>query len=107
MSDTAHNTEKNKAIDAIRGHLTALRESRPSLVLANGRPQKIRAKIEAIVASSREIFIQEGHAGLSLRRVADHAGIAVGNLNYYFPTKRSLLDAMLRETLAGLCRRTS
>lgn len=100
MPDAPHAIQKNKAIDAMRQHLIALRQNRPSVLLARGRPAKIRAKIEAIIASARDSFVKDGHAGLSLRRVADHAGIAVGNLNYYFPTKRSLLDAMLRETLA-------
>ena len=101
MSRAQQNIEKRKAIGAIRAHLHVLRENRPSLILSNGKSARTRAKIEHIIYAAREIFTKEGHAGLSLRKVAAHAGIAVGNLNYYFPTKRALLDAMLHETLAN------
>lgn len=101
MSRAQQNIEKRKAIGAIRAHLNVLREHRPSLILSNGKSARTRAKIEQIIRSARAVFTQAGHAGLSLRKVAAHAGVAVGNLNYYFPTKRALLDAMLRETLAN------
>lgn len=84
----------------MREHLEALRDNRPSLICADGRNRKAREKITRILAAAREVFTCDGHAGLSLRKVAGRAGVAVGNLTYYFPAKRDLLDAMLHETLA-------
>ncbi|MBY0421301.1 MAG: TetR/AcrR family transcriptional regulator [Parvularculaceae bacterium] len=54
----------------------------------------------SIMVAARTVFLREGHAGLSMRMVAVEAGIALGNLSYYFPSKRSLLEAMLQEELA-------
>lgn len=45
-------------------------------------------------AASR-ILIQEGYNGFTLRKVADAAGISIGNLNYHYPTKVALIDALL------------
>ncbi len=93
------NTEKEKAIGTIIVHLEELCSNRPSVRLSVGKTDKTSTTIQKIIISARDIFIQEGHAGLTLRQVADDAGIAVGNLTYHFPTKRSLLDAMLYESL--------
>lgn len=91
---------KNKAIEAIVAHLDQLRANRPTRKLAEGRADKTGDTIKRIITAARDIFTRDGHAGLSLRKVADQAGIAVGNLTYHFPSKRALLDAMLKEALA-------
>ncbi|MGF1544585.1 MAG: helix-turn-helix domain-containing protein [Parvularculaceae bacterium] len=91
---------KSKAIDAIQDHLQAIRAQRPSIVSAADRSAKGARTISIILAAAREVFVDSGHAGLSLRKVAERAGVAVGNVNYYFASKRELLDAMLREILA-------
>ncbi len=97
-SHSLENAEKTKAMGAILAHLEEVKRNRPSDVAARKTPKTGRT-VEKIIAAARDIFIQEGHAGLSLRKVADRAGIAVGNLTYHFPTKRALLRAMLRESL--------
>lgn len=61
-----------------------------------GKSKKGQRTVKKILNSAHEIFIRDGHAGLSLRSVADHAGIALGNLTYHFPTKDILLQDMLR-----------
>jgi AcrR family transcriptional regulator len=48
-----------------------------------------------ILAEATDIFINRGYGELSVRNVAKAAGISVGNLCYYFPSKESLLHAML------------
>jgi AcrR family transcriptional regulator len=56
--------------------------------------------IASILRAARTVFVRDGHAGLTMRKVADEAGVVVGNVSYYFPSKRMLLEAMLREELA-------
>jgi TetR/AcrR family transcriptional regulator len=99
MLQSQRSVEKNASSDAIIAHLEELRSNRPSVVLAAGKTAKAGETIRKIIAAARQVFIQVGHAGLTQRDVADAAGIAVGNLTYYFPTKRALLDAMLLEGL--------
>lgn len=54
---------------------------------------------ESIVAAAETVLVRFGHAGFTLKRVADCAGIAVGNLSYHFPTKDSLLELLVSQTL--------
>lgn len=73
---------------------------RPTISLVAGKADRSSETIQKIIGSAREIFTREGHGGLSLRKVAEDAGIAVGNLTYHFPTKRSLVHAVLHEAQA-------
>ncbi len=92
--------QKDRAIAEIETYLAAQQTARPSIALAVGRSQKAAATIAHILAAAHRVFIRDGHAGLSLRKVADEADVAVGNVSYYFDTKRALIEALLREALA-------
>ena len=92
--------QTEKALDAILSHLGELRSARPTVLLSENKVGRSQATIRRILASAQVVFTRDGHAGLSLRKVADDAGIAVGNLTYHFPTKIELINAMLREALA-------
>lgn len=48
-----------------------------------------------ILNVARDLLIDEGYHNFSLRKVAENAGIRVGNLQYYFPAKSDLVKAML------------
>ncbi len=91
---------KRRAIAEIETYLREQRTARPSVALAEGRSAKAAATIGHILAAGHRVFVRDGHAGLTLRKVADEAGIAVGNVNYYFESKRALIDAVLCEALA-------
>ena len=68
---------------------------------AGGRVESPKGK--AILAASTEVFLDEGFASFSLRRVAQAMGISLGTLQYYFPT----LDDLLGATLVGLMNRAN
>jgi AcrR family transcriptional regulator len=88
------------AVAQIHDYLEDLRATRPSVALAADRSPKGRETLSAILAASQRVFERDGHAGLSLRKVASVAGVSVGNVNYYFASKRDLIEATLREALA-------
>ncbi len=71
------------------------------------RPSYRRGKQtqELIVAAAETVLVRFGHAGFTLKRVADIAGITVGNLCYHFPTKDSLLELLIDQTLAEYAKR--
>jgi AcrR family transcriptional regulator len=46
---------------------------------------------EQIVRAAAESLLESGYAGTSVRSIAARAGVAIGNLQYYFPTKSELL----------------
>ena len=54
----------------------------------------------AILRESEAVLVELGHAGFSVRKVAERLGLAVGNVNYYFPTRDSLLIALIQRLLA-------
>ena len=94
-----HSTSASR-IAAIVNYLEELQQLRPSVRLGADRSTKGGKTLGSILGAARAVFLREGHAGLSMRMVANEAGIALGNLSYYFPSKRSLLEAMLQEELA-------
>ncbi len=96
----AASDETEIALNVIVDHLESLRSERPTVQIATGKTDRARVTIAKILAAAHLVFTEYGHAGLSLRKVADEAGIAVGNLTYHFPSKHALIDAMLREALA-------
>src|ERR1700694_5930219 len=46
---------------------------------------------ELIVRAAAESLLENGYAGTSVRSIASRAGVAIGNLQNYFPTKSELL----------------
>lgn len=50
---------------------------------------------DQILQSAVRVLVDQGYAALSLRKIADHCGMKVGNLSYYFPTKDLLITALL------------
>jgi len=46
---------------------------------------------ELIVRAAADSLLENGYSGTSVRAIASRAGVAIGNLQYYFPTKSELL----------------
>jgi AcrR family transcriptional regulator len=58
----------------------------PAVLPASGLSAK-----ELIVRAAAESLLENGYSGTSVRSIASRAGVAIGNLQYYFPTKSELL----------------
>ncbi|MEY8200808.1 MAG: TetR/AcrR family transcriptional regulator [Colwellia sp.] len=52
-------------------------------------------RIKLILEAAEQLLIDNGYNNFSMRKVAAKAGVSVGNLQYYFPTKDKLLEAVL------------
>ena len=63
--------------------------------MAIAKSSKGEERREAIEAAARRMLLDEGYAGVSLRRIATKLGISVGNLQYYFPTKDDLVESVI------------
>ncbi len=46
---------------------------------------------QQIVQAAAASLLENGYAGTSVRAIASRAGVPIGNLQYYFPTKSELL----------------
>src|SRR5437899_2092160 len=55
---------------------------------------------DQIVRAAAESLLESGYAGTSVRSIASRAGVAIGNLQYYFPTKSELLVEAWRHLTA-------
>jgi len=55
---------------------------------------------ELIIRAAAESLLENGYAGTSVRTIAARAGVAIGNLQYYFPTKSELLVEAWRHLTA-------
>lgn len=64
-----------------------------------GASRKGQERSEAILDAAERLLVEEGHAALSLRGVAQRAGIRLGNLQYYFATREELVRALLARVL--------
>ena len=58
-----------------------------------------KAQVRKILDESRSLLINEGHAGLTLRKVARNLDISLGNLTYYFASKDQLIQALIADLL--------
>ncbi|NRD52681.1 TetR/AcrR family transcriptional regulator [Corallococcus exiguus] len=56
-------------------------------------------RVERILDATMEVLAGDGYAGLSLRVVAQRAGVSLGNLQYYFPAKQDVVRALLARYL--------
>ncbi|MBH5397888.1 TetR family transcriptional regulator [Bradyrhizobium sp. CNPSo 4010] len=57
--------------------------------------QRSRATVEALVEATARILVREGFEKASTNRIADVAGVSVGSLYQYFPSKEALVAAVI------------
>lgn len=72
-----------------------------------GRPagDGARRAREAIVGAARRLFLAEGFAAVSMRRIAEAAGVTPAMIHYYFKGKDGLYQAVFEETAAPVFRK--
>ena len=63
--------------------------------------ERSRKAVSDILISARDVLVEQGYPRLTMRNVAERAGISVGNLNYYFANKQDLLRELLQAIIQG------
>lgn len=61
-----------------------------------GRPRKDGNHRETILNKAEIAFAEGGYAGISIRDIADRAGVNQGLIRYYFESKQQLFDEVYR-----------
>lgn len=57
---------------------------------------KGQERLAEVLAAAERLLRDRGPDGFTLRAVADEVGISLGNLQYYFPTRAELLEAVFQ-----------
>lgn len=70
-------------------------------------PRPSRHVDQALLRSGRVLFPGAGCAGLSMRAVAEHAGVRVGMVHYHFGSKENFLRALLQQLYEEMFERLS
>ena len=71
------------------------REGASETVRRSGSRASSRRTRKDILGASKRVLATHGYARFTLRRVAREAGVTVGNLVYHYPTKRTLVRALI------------
>ena len=111
--------------DDVRATASTMRPKRPSSLLAfsdnvrrdmakvsqrrKGKPrtpsqERSRETVDAILTAATRLFGREGYARTTTNRIADAAGVSVGSLYQYFPSKGAIAIELMRryrERLVG------
>lgn len=63
-----------------------------------GRPRGVTEARAQLVQAARRLFVAKAYDQVSIRMLAQHAGVNSALIRYYFRDKAGLFEAMLRET---------
>ena len=66
-------------------------------------PKQARARdtLEIIFEATTQLLERDGRVGLSTNAIAERAGISIGTLYHYFPSKEAILVATARREMAA------
>jgi AcrR family transcriptional regulator len=64
------------------------------------RQTRSRDTVQAILRAAAQVFSARGYAATTTNHIAARAGVSIGSLYEYFPSKDALLLALLEEHLA-------
>lgn len=68
------------------------------------RPRQARAQatVDAIIQATARVLIEDGYDRASTNRIAQAAGVSIGSLYQYFPSKEALVAALIEEHIARM-----
>ena len=64
--------------------------------------ERSRATVDALVDATARILVREGFDKASTNRIAEVAGVSVGSLYQYFPSKEALVAALVEDHIAKM-----
>src|SRR5579859_5011283 len=87
MSDRSYFLLAFGARDMARGPLTNPRK--------HAAQDRSRATVDALVEATARILVRDGFDRASTNRIAAEAGVSIGSLYQYFPSKEALVAAVI------------
>lgn len=70
----------------------------PSAAKPRKSPSQARSKatVDVILQATARVLVRDGYASASTNRIAETAGVSIGSLYQYFPSKHALVTALRR-----------
>src|SRR3954463_14779706 len=59
------------------------------------KQQRSKETVDVILAATARVLVKEGYDRASTNKIADAAGVSIGSLYQYFPTKEALVAAVI------------
>jgi AcrR family transcriptional regulator len=59
------------------------------------RQERSRQLVDALLGATARVLIKRGYDRVTTNRIAEEAGVSIGSLYQYFPTKESLVAALI------------
>jgi len=75
---------------------------RPDLLRPRKQPRQARSRdtVRIILRAAAQVFSRRGYAATTTNHIAERAGVSIGSLYEYFPSKDALLVALAEEHIA-------
>src|SRR5260221_954827 len=61
-----------------------------------------RATVDALLAATARVLVRDGYDRASTNKVAEAAGVSIGSLYQYFPSKEALVAAVIERHTRGM-----
>jgi AcrR family transcriptional regulator len=71
----------------------------PRALIPRKRQERGRRRVKSIVACAAALFAAHGFDGTSMNAIAKDAGLTIGSLYQYFPSRDAIIDAVAEEYL--------
>jgi len=66
------------------------------------RQKRSQETVDAILAATAQVLVRHGYEGANTNRIADAAGVSVGSLYQYFPSKEALVTALIERHMESM-----
>lgn len=68
----------------------------------NASQERSRATVDALLAATARVLVREGYDHASTNKIAVAAGVSVGSLYQYFPSKEALVAAVIERHIGEM-----
>jgi len=68
----------------------------------NASQERSKATVDALLAATARVLVKEGYDHASTNKIAEAAGVSIGSLYQYFPSKEALVAAVIENHINGM-----
>jgi AcrR family transcriptional regulator len=65
------------------------------------KQERSQETVSVLIEATERVLTKEGYAAATTNRIAEVAGVSIGTLYHYFPTKEALIEALVHQMWAA------